>query len=107
MAMLNRVYFLHLLQVVDIRMSTETLGVQVLKARGFFAEARWYWIGVGGLLGYIFLLNGLFALALTYLDRKDEPHYPSISCTSSTNIKSLHEILVQHSGVTKSSPRRP
>ncbi|CAA6672703.1 unnamed protein product [Spirodela intermedia] len=33
--------------VVDIRVSTETLGVQVLKARGFFTGAYWYWIGVG------------------------------------------------------------
>ena len=46
------------------------LGVVVLQARGFYTEAFWYWIGAGALLGYIFLLNGLFALALAYLNRE-------------------------------------
>ncbi|XP_057428191.1 pleiotropic drug resistance protein 1-like [Lotus japonicus] len=47
--------------------SNETLGVLILKTRGFFTEAYWYWIGVGGLIGYIFLFNFLFILALRYL----------------------------------------
>ncbi|XP_042485297.1 pleiotropic drug resistance protein 1-like [Macadamia integrifolia] len=46
----------------------ETLGVTVLKSRGVFTEAYWYWIGVGALIGYVFLFNGLFAVALTYLN---------------------------------------
>ncbi|XP_052206530.1 pleiotropic drug resistance protein 1-like isoform X2 [Diospyros lotus] len=53
--------------------STETLGVSVLKSRGIFTEARWYWIGVGALIGYIFLFNGLFILALTYLNPFGKP----------------------------------
>ncbi|MQM16082.1 hypothetical protein Taro_049036, partial [Colocasia esculenta] len=48
--------------------STERLGVEVLKMRGYLPEFYWYWIGVGALLGYVFLLNGLFALALAYFD---------------------------------------
>ncbi|KAH7846555.1 hypothetical protein Vadar_015347 [Vaccinium darrowii] len=47
--------------------STESLGVLVLKSRGVFPEAHWYWIGVGALVGYIFLFNGLYTLALAYL----------------------------------------
>lgn len=50
--------------------STEPLGVTFLKSRGIFPEARWYWIGVGALIGYIFLFNFFFTLALQYLDRK-------------------------------------
>lgn len=50
--------------------STESLGVTVLKSRGLFPEAYWYWIGVGAMLGYIFLFNFLFTLALKFLDRK-------------------------------------
>ncbi|XP_077210380.1 pleiotropic drug resistance protein 1-like [Tasmannia lanceolata] len=48
--------------------SNSTLGVQVLKSRGIFPEAYWYWIGVGALVGYVFLLNGLFTLTLSYLN---------------------------------------
>ncbi|XAR70929.1 Xenobiotic-transporting ATPase [Bertholletia excelsa] len=48
--------------------STEPLGVLVLRSRGIFPEAKWYWIGVGALIGYIFLFNALATLALTYLN---------------------------------------
>ncbi|KAL9330899.1 hypothetical protein ACSQ67_000509 [Phaseolus vulgaris] len=47
--------------------SNETLGVLILKTRGLFTEAYWYWIGVGALIGYVFLYNFLFTLALQYL----------------------------------------
>lgn len=47
----------------------ESLGVEVLKSRGFFPHAYWYWIGVGGLIGYILVFNAGFTLALTYLNR--------------------------------------
>lgn len=53
--------------------STESLGVTVLKSRGIFPEAQWYWIGVGALIGYTLLFNFLFTLALKYLNRE----YPS------------------------------
>lgn len=53
--------------------STEPLGVQVLKSRGIFPEAYWYWIGVGASIGYMFLFNFLFPLALHYLDPFDKP----------------------------------
>ncbi|XP_058724835.1 pleiotropic drug resistance protein 1-like [Vicia villosa] len=54
--------------------SNETLGVLILKSRGFFPQAYWYWIGIGALIGYVFLFNFLFALALHYLSpfRKDQ-----------------------------------
>jgi hypothetical protein len=50
--------------------SNETLGVLVMKTRGFFPQAYWYWIGVGALIGYVFLFNFLFTLALQYLSRE-------------------------------------
>uniref|UniRef100_A0A7N1A5T7 ABC transporter domain-containing protein n=1 Tax=Kalanchoe fedtschenkoi TaxID=63787 RepID=A0A7N1A5T7_KALFE len=46
----------------------ESLGVTVLKSRGFFPKAYWYWIGVGALIGFTFLFNAVFSLALTYLN---------------------------------------
>ncbi|XP_027181577.1 pleiotropic drug resistance protein 1-like isoform X1 [Coffea eugenioides] len=46
----------------------EPLGVLVLKSRRIFTEAKWYWIGLGGLIGYILVCNYLFTLALTYLN---------------------------------------
>ncbi|XP_022755319.1 ABC transporter G family member 39-like isoform X2 [Durio zibethinus] len=53
--------------------STEPLGVSILKSRGIFPEAHWYWIGVGALIGYCFLFNLLFTLALKYLDPFGKP----------------------------------
>ncbi|OMO80632.1 hypothetical protein COLO4_24018 [Corchorus olitorius] len=53
--------------------STEPLGVSVLKSRGIFPEAHWYWIGVGALIGFCFLFNFLFTLALKYLDPFGKP----------------------------------
>lgn len=44
------------------------LGVQVLKVRGYFAEAKWYWIGVGALIGFILLFNVFYVIALTLLN---------------------------------------
>ncbi|KAK2987376.1 hypothetical protein RJ640_007063, partial [Escallonia rubra] len=52
---------------------TEPLGVYVLKSRGLFPEAHWYWIGVGACIGYVFLFNFLFTLALAYLDPLGKP----------------------------------
>jgi ABC-type multidrug transport system ATPase subunit len=49
--------------------SKESLGVSVLKSRGIFPEAKWYWIGVGTLFGYILVFNLLYTLALAYLKR--------------------------------------
>ncbi|KAJ6434978.1 hypothetical protein OIU84_000261 [Salix udensis] len=53
--------------------STESLGVTVLKSRGIFPEAQWYWIGVGALIGYTLLFNFLFTLALKYLNPFGKP----------------------------------
>ncbi|XP_028551888.1 ABC transporter G family member 44 isoform X1 [Dendrobium catenatum] len=55
--------------------SNETLGVAVLKSRGMFTEAKWYWIGVVALLGYVFIFNFLFAVSLSYLKpiKKGQP----------------------------------
>ncbi|XP_021277313.1 pleiotropic drug resistance protein 1-like isoform X3 [Herrania umbratica] len=53
--------------------STEPLGVSILKSRGIFPEAHWYWIGVGALIGYCFLFNFLFTLTLKYLDPFGKP----------------------------------
>ncbi|XP_039117422.1 ABC transporter G family member 35-like isoform X1 [Dioscorea cayenensis subsp. rotundata] len=47
--------------------STEPLGISVLESRGVFPEAKWYWIGLAALIGYVFLFNILFTGALTYL----------------------------------------
>jgi len=49
--------------------STEPLGVVVLKSRGFFTEAYWYWIGVGALIGFTVVCNFAYTAALTCLDR--------------------------------------
>jgi hypothetical protein len=57
-------------QVVNITASNNTLGIQVLEARGIFVDLNWYWIGVCALLGYIILFNILFVIFLDWLDRE-------------------------------------
>ncbi|XP_021277326.1 pleiotropic drug resistance protein 1-like isoform X14 [Herrania umbratica] len=59
--------------------SDTPLGVSILKSRGIFPEAHWYWIGVGALIGYCFLFNFLFTLTLKYLDRKRSASSRSLS----------------------------
>ncbi|KAK4481011.1 hypothetical protein RD792_011879 [Penstemon davidsonii] len=49
------------------------LGVQVMESRGFFPQARWYWIGLGATFGFIWFFNILYILALTYLDSFEKP----------------------------------
>ena len=58
------------MQIVDPTRSNETLGVQILKARGIIVDPNWYWIGAGALLGYIMLFNILFVLFLNWLGRE-------------------------------------
>ncbi|XP_057799463.1 ABC transporter G family member 32-like [Salvia miltiorrhiza] len=48
--------------------SSLSLGEMLLKIRSLFPNDRWYWIGVGALLGYILLFNTLFTVFLTYLN---------------------------------------
>ncbi|GAU19343.1 hypothetical protein TSUD_336300 [Trifolium subterraneum] len=48
--------------------STESLGVEVLKSRGYFTESYWYWIGVVALIGYTLVFNFGYILALTFLN---------------------------------------
>ncbi|XP_024171768.2 pleiotropic drug resistance protein 1 isoform X3 [Rosa chinensis] len=64
--------------------STEALGVMVLKYRGIFPEARFYWIGLVALIGFILLLNFLFTLALQYLDPLEMPQAVLSNEASST-----------------------
>ncbi|KAI8558575.1 hypothetical protein RHMOL_Rhmol04G0105600 [Rhododendron molle] len=53
--------------------SNETLGVQVLKSRGIFPEAHWYWLGLGATLGFFVAFQFLYTLALTYLNPFGKP----------------------------------
>ncbi|XP_056691012.1 pleiotropic drug resistance protein 1 isoform X2 [Spinacia oleracea] len=53
--------------------SNSSLGIQVLESRGIFAHAYWYWIGLGGLVGYVLLLNLLYTFTLTYLNPLGKP----------------------------------
>ncbi|KAM5572773.1 hypothetical protein ABKV19_012699 [Rosa sericea] len=64
--------------------STEALGVMVLKYQGIFPEARFYWIGLVALIGFILLLNFLFTLALQYLDPLEMPQAVLSNEASST-----------------------
>eukprot|EP01018_Ginkgo_biloba_P004087 Gb_05443 [translate_table: standard] len=53
--------------------NNETLGVYILKSRGIFPHGYWYWIGVAALLGYTFLFNATFTLALAILKPLGKP----------------------------------
>jgi uncharacterized membrane protein YagU involved in acid resistance len=48
--------------------SSETVGRVVLESRGLFAEAKFYWIGIGALIMFCVLFNVLYIVALTFLN---------------------------------------
>lgn len=50
--------------------STVPVGIQILQSRGVFPEARWYWIGIGAMIGFVLVFNLLFSITLSLLDRK-------------------------------------
>uniref|UniRef100_A0A0E0MX85 ABC transporter domain-containing protein n=1 Tax=Oryza rufipogon TaxID=4529 RepID=A0A0E0MX85_ORYRU len=45
--------------------SSESLGASVLKSRGLFLETKWYWVGLGALVGYTFLFNCLYTSSVS------------------------------------------
>ncbi|XP_019195429.1 PREDICTED: pleiotropic drug resistance protein 1-like isoform X4 [Ipomoea nil] len=47
--------------------SSEPFGVLVLKYRGLFPEAYWYWLGVGALIGFTIFSIFIYTLALAKL----------------------------------------
>ncbi|GFP99542.1 pleiotropic drug resistance protein 1 [Phtheirospermum japonicum] len=49
------------------------LGTLVMRPRGFFPEANWYWIGLGAVIGFVALFNILFFIALTFLGPYEKP----------------------------------
>ncbi|XP_062195514.1 ABC transporter G family member 36-like isoform X2 [Phragmites australis] len=73
-------------KILNSTASNETLGVQALKSRGVFAEAKWYWIGFGAMIGFTILFNTLFTLALTYL----RPYGNSRPSVSKEELKEKH-----------------
>ncbi|XP_062204828.1 ABC transporter G family member 36 [Phragmites australis] len=73
-------------KILNSTASNETLGVQVLKSRGVFPEAKWYWIGFGAMIGFTILFNALFTLALTYLP----PYGNSRPSVSEEELKEKH-----------------
>ncbi|XP_047320053.1 pleiotropic drug resistance protein 1-like [Impatiens glandulifera] len=53
--------------------TNQTLGEVLMISKSFFHQARWYWIGIGALIGYIILFNLFYTLALTYLNPISKP----------------------------------
>eukprot|EP00253_Pinus_taeda_P001138 PITA_01138 len=75
--------------------SNKTVGRAVLESRGLFAEAKFYWIGVGALIGFCVLFNILYTVALACLNQRKD------SLTSEDNSThygeaSVAQVLAQH-----------
>ncbi|CAN4095920.1 unnamed protein product [Withania somnifera] len=51
----------------------EPLGHEVVRARGFYPDAYWYWIGVGALIGFIIIFNLCYSIGLAYLNPFGKP----------------------------------
>ncbi|KAM6602199.1 hypothetical protein CsatA_021808 [Cannabis sativa] len=71
--------------------STETLGVQVLKARGFFTDSYWYWLGFAALSAYVVIFNFVYTLALTYLNPLEQRQAVSNENSESGDIQNDEE----------------
>ncbi|PIA41675.1 hypothetical protein AQUCO_02200244v1 [Aquilegia coerulea] len=85
--------------------STEPLGVLVLKSRGFFPHAYWYWIGVGALFGYMFLFNGLYTLALGFLEPLGKPKAVISEETINESSNDISSVGAAESSTNSSSMR--
>ena len=59
-----------LAQALESNSPDSTLGRKVLQNFGVQQEAYWYWVGIAALYGFTILLNVIYALSLTYLQRK-------------------------------------
>ncbi|KAL5975651.1 Pleiotropic drug resistance protein tur2 [Asimina triloba] len=72
---LQSVYDVTVGKLLDLTVvnGTKPLGVLVLEGRGIFASAKWYWIGAGALLGFVFLFNVFYIWALDLLDALGKP----------------------------------
>ncbi|KAJ1284255.1 hypothetical protein BS78_03G191100 [Paspalum vaginatum] len=66
-----------------------TVGIGVLRSRGIFTEAKWYWIGLGALIGYTLLFNLLYTVALSVLS----PFADSHGSMSEEELKEKHANL--------------
>ena len=64
------ILFSHVSLQVSVAGSNSTVGTNVLISHNLPTQDYWYWIGVGALLAYAVLFNGLFTLALAFLNRK-------------------------------------
>ncbi|GKV35637.1 hypothetical protein SLEP1_g43882 [Rubroshorea leprosula] len=65
--------------------NNQSLGVLVLRSRGFFTEAHWYWIGVGALIGFTLVFNFGYTLALSYLKPLEKLHAAKPDSQSNEN----------------------
>nr|XP_043633072.1 ABC transporter G family member 39-like [Erigeron canadensis] len=52
----------------DPRINASTVGEALLKSRSFFTQDYWFYISIGVLIGFSFLFNILFIVALTFLN---------------------------------------
>ncbi|KAJ7542553.1 hypothetical protein O6H91_09G000200 [Diphasiastrum complanatum] len=90
--------------------SNHTLGIQALINRSVFHKEYWYWIGIGGLLGFVILFNTLFTLVLTYLKPLGTPQavIPEAAVSGSSiplpSRKLLSHVLTDNNGGV--APRR-
>ncbi|KAL0297339.1 UNVERIFIED_CONTAM: Pleiotropic drug resistance protein 1 [Sesamum radiatum] len=81
------------------------LGVLVMESRGFFPQAYWYWIGVGGLFGFVWLFNILYLLSLTYLKPFEKPQavLPEETEDDAQKGGSIRRVSAQVNGSTRRS----
>ncbi|XP_020677861.1 ABC transporter G family member 31 [Dendrobium catenatum] len=57
----------------NVGKSNVSLGKEILKGYGLFAESYWFWIGACALVGYAVILNILFSFFLTCLNPLGSP----------------------------------
>ncbi|XP_020581075.1 LOW QUALITY PROTEIN: ABC transporter G family member 44-like [Phalaenopsis equestris] len=96
--------------------TNQTLGLNILKARGMFLEAKWYWIGVAATIGYVILVNFFFTIALTFLKLSRGSHTATTSEVSmrekQMNIKGefkkgfIHGRKTDHQTASKTPPTK-
>ncbi|XP_061336750.1 pleiotropic drug resistance protein 1-like isoform X2 [Gastrolobium bilobum] len=78
--------------------STYDLGAVFLDTRGFFTDAYWYWLGLGASVGFVFLFNALFGLALEVLGPFEKPQANITEESDDRTVEEVELPRIQSSG---------
>ncbi|XP_016551122.2 pleiotropic drug resistance protein 1 [Capsicum annuum] len=81
--------------------TTDSLGDLVVRSRGFFPNAYWYWIGISALVGFSIIFNICYSVALGYLNPFGTPQAIISEGSDDAKTSSIEEEVSNREGQNK------